>query len=112
MEAVCELAVRRYFPPGYDVREVTAFVFELRQAMAGGPTPVDQLMTEAVIRSALGEADVDVSDVARDKRYLIHVWAATLAIARARMDEAAVGFLVTEAENIACGRGWHPPLAG
>jgi len=56
VQAACELAVRRYFFPGYDVRQVTAFVSDLCQATAGGPTSLDLLEAEAVIRVALGRS--------------------------------------------------------
>lgn len=48
-EAACELAVGRFFGSSYDVRAVTAFVAELREATGNDPA-YDQLKTEAVIR--------------------------------------------------------------
>jgi len=110
VQAACELAVRQYFRPGYDVRQVTAFVAELRDALAGDP-PVDQLAAEAVIRSALGETDVTVDGISPGAKYLIHSWAVTLATARSGLSESAIGQLIAEAENIAFEQGWHPPLA-
>lgn len=80
--------------------------------MAGGPTPVDQLMTEALIRSALGEADADVSGIPAGVRYSVHPMIALHATVSARLDEAAVGQIVIEGELLAFERGWHPPLAG
>jgi hypothetical protein len=64
VEAACKLAVRRFFGSGYDVREVTAAVSWMGSVNQGaGKTPHGQLEMETVIRSVLGEADVDISGI-------------------------------------------------
>lgn len=64
MQAVCDLAVRWYFGPGYDVRAITEVAPFIREAdQAAGKSPHGQLEMEAVIRHSLGETDVDVSGI-------------------------------------------------
>jgi hypothetical protein len=107
VDAACELAVRRFFPPGVDVREITAVASDMRQKSKSLP---GQLKVEAVIRSALGEADVVIDDIKPPE--LLHIRGAIVTYlfiilgAKFSVDE-----LITEAENIAFERGWKPPLA-
>lgn len=110
VEAACELAVRRFFPQDYDVRAITAFVSELRAATGNDP-PVEQLKTEAVIRSALGEADVATGDITPGQKYLMRGRVTGLAVGKLGLNEAGIDQLITDAERVAFGRGWRPPLA-
>ena len=110
VEAVFELSVRQYFGPDYDVRTVTDYVATLRMATRDNGT-FSQLETEALIRAALGETDVDLSGISRGKRFSIRGPAAVLAIERMGFGEVEVDQLITEAERITFERGWHPPLA-
>jgi hypothetical protein len=110
VEAVCELSVRQYFGPDYDVRAVTDFV-ELLRAATKDNNPFPQLESEAVIRAALGEADIDLSGISRFALLGIRTLAGSLATDRMRFGEAEVDQLISEAEQITFERGWHPPLA-
>jgi hypothetical protein len=112
VQAVCELAVRRYFGADYDVRQVTSEVTFVREALlARGRTPHGQLEMEAVVRSALGEADVDVSGISPSVAYWIHMEFAALVGARMDISDQTYGELVAEAEQVAFDRGFSPPLA-
>lgn len=110
VQAACELAVSRFFGTSYDVRAITAFTAELREATAHDPR-YDQLKTEAVIRSALGEQDVDTEGITASQKYLIRGAVVTLVYGKLRLSEADVDQLITDAEKIAVKRGWNPPLA-
>ncbi len=107
VDAACELAVRRFFPPGVDVREIAAVASDMRQKSKSLP---GQMKMEAVIRAALGETDVVIDDIKPPE--LLHIRGAIVVYlfiilgAKFSIDE-----LVVEAENIAFERGWKPPLA-
>lgn len=110
VQAACELAVSRFFGTSYDVRAITTFAAELREATGHDPR-YDQLKTEAVIRSALGEQDVDTEGITAGQKYLICGAVVTLVYGRLRLSEADVDNLITDAEKIAVKRGWNPSLA-
>jgi len=109
VQAACELAVARFFGTSYDVRAITAFVAELREATANDPA-YDQLKTEAVIRSALGEQDVDTAGITAGQKFSIRLMVLTLAFGKLGLSEANVDHLITDAEKIAVERGFDPPL--
>lgn len=111
LEAACERAVGRFFGSDYDVRAVTAFAAQLREANAGDPT-YDQLKMEAVIRLALGEPDVDTQGITAGQKFLIRLVVLGGVVAKLGLGEADVDQLITEAERVAIERGWNPPLAG
>lgn len=110
VEAACELVARRFFGASYDVRTITAFVAEMREATANNP-PLDQLKAEAVIRLALGERDVDDRGITAGQKYLIRSLVTVFGCGKLRLKEADIDQVVTEAEKIAVERGWKPPLA-
>lgn len=110
VEAVCELAVGKLFGTGYDVRAVTAFVTQLREATAGD-SPLDALETEAVIRRALGDRDVVTEGITAGQKWIIHLAAMGGAIGRLMLGEAEIDQMITDAEKITFERGWNPPLA-
>jgi hypothetical protein len=110
VEVACQLAVRRFFPADYDVRDVTAFVSELRLA-TGYDASLQQLKIEAVIRSALGETDVVTYDITPGQKYHMRIAVIAMVTQKLGFDEAGVDEMITEAERIAFERGWHPPLA-
>jgi hypothetical protein len=66
-----EIAIRTFFPKSVDIREITAFVQELRSRVHS-QTPPDQLETEVLIRDGLGE-DVNISGIGSGKIFTIHV---------------------------------------
>ena len=55
--AAFAIVANRRFRPGYDVREVTRFVAEIRDSYEDGRS-LPALETEAIIRAALGEVDL------------------------------------------------------
>lgn len=110
IEAACELAARRFFPEGYGVRAITTFVSELRVATGNNP-PLDQLKAQAVIRSALGEADVIIGDITPAQRFNMRIAVTVLVTGKLGLEEAAIDQLIVDSERIAFERGWHPPLA-
>ncbi|MBO0806844.1 MAG: hypothetical protein J2P32_00880 [Actinobacteria bacterium] len=110
IEAGCELAVRLFFPEDYDIRTITAFVSELRVATGNYP-PLDQLKGEAIIRSALGEADVVIGDLTPAQKLNMRIAVTALVTGKLGLDEAAIDQLIADSERIAFDRGWHPPLA-
>ena len=76
VEALCEIAVREYFGVDYDVRAITSFVSRMRSQIHS-VAPPEQLATEALIRSALGETDVVTDDIKRLQKLVIRGSVAT-----------------------------------
>lgn len=112
VELACVMAVRRCIPADMDVRQISALVSSLRSGVGGGVTPPGQLETEAVIRSALGEAGVSLDGITSQDLYIIR-GVVLLALVRWQMLPAgAAGPLIADAEREAVRRGWDPPLAG
>jgi hypothetical protein len=111
VQAACELAVRRLWGAEYDVRDITAAVSFVREAdIEKGKTPYGQLEMEAVIRSALGEANVDTSGIPRPLAYEIQIVATGYAAAKLSLLEPDVNELISRADQVAFDRGWNPPL--
>jgi hypothetical protein len=109
LKAACELAVREYFGADYDVRAVTAFAAEVRRSQGGFGLGLMEM--EAVIRAALGEADVDLSGITPAESGKAGTLAVTHVFQLLEWDESAVNEIVTEAETITFRRGWKPKLA-
>jgi hypothetical protein len=108
MEAALELAAREYFGDDYDVRAITEFVTRLR-ARIRSVQPQPRLETEAVIRSALGEADVITSDIHPQKKLSIQLRVLALITVLLGWDEPKVDRVIVAAETKAIERGWNPP---
>lgn len=112
VEAACELVVRRFFGSGYDVRAITTAVSWMRSAgQAKGKTPHGQLEMEAVLRSALGEMDVDISGIIPPVLMEIRGISLSYAVLKPDLREPEIAALIIEAENVALKRGWNPPLS-
>lgn len=111
IEAACELAVRQFFGSRYEVRVITDFVTEICGRVQESQTPIKQLETEAVIRSALGERDVDISDLRRMSLLNMRTIVFVRICIKLDLDERGVDLLIAEAERVAFKRGWDPPLA-
>jgi hypothetical protein len=113
VQAACQLAVRRLWGSGYDVRDITAAVAVMREAsLANDHTPpYGQLEMEAVIRSALGEADVDMTGIPRPLAYEIQGVALGYGARMLGLSEPEVVRLICEAEQIAFDHDSKPPLA-
>lgn len=112
VQAACELVVRRLWGTEYNVRDITAAVSFMREAnlAKGKEPPYGQLEMEAVIRSALGETDVDISGIPRPLAYEVQILTTAYAAAKLSMLEPEIVQLIADAEQIAIGRGWNPPL--
>jgi hypothetical protein len=110
VQAAGEIILRQYFGAGYDVRAVTDFVSELREA-ANNNGQLPRLKTEAVIRGALGETDVDTSGISSSEKLNVYFLSTVLARGKLKISDRDVDELIAEAERVAFGRGWHPPLA-
>jgi hypothetical protein len=110
VEALCEIAVRQYFGVDYDVRAITSFVSQMRSQIHS-VAPPEQLATEALIRSALGETDVATDDIKGGQKWVIQISVLTQVSLRLGWDEATVDQRIVEGERVAFERGWHPPLA-
>ena len=110
--AASELAVRLFFGAHYDIRAVTEAVSFMRDAdLAGGTTPHGQLEMEAVIRSVLGEADVDTSGINPQVAFEIQGAITAYTVFKLNVPEPEVLRLICQAEQIASDRGWKPPRA-
>jgi hypothetical protein len=110
VEAACELIAGQYFGVSHDVRDITEVVTEMRAQMKD-KEQLDHLKAEALIRAALGEADVSVTDISTKEKFYAGSLVVGFLAAQLELDEAGIGRLVREAERIAFDRGWHPPLA-
>lgn len=112
VQAACDVAVRRYFQPEYDIREVTEIVSFMRNAnLDDGRTPHGQLEMEAVIRHALGETDVDVKGINAQVAFEVQGEVTAVIAWRSKFTEPQVSELIVEAEQLARARGWNPPMA-
>ena len=110
VEFAFKLAVRRLFPESVDVREITAFVRDLRSRVQR-TAPPDQLEAEALIRDALGES-VDISGMRPTKIFTTRSAILAYAVLKLALPESDVRQLILESEKIAFEQGWKPPLAG
>jgi hypothetical protein len=108
MAAAAELAAREYFGDEYDVRAITEFVSRLRARIHSVQAP-PQLEMEALIRSALGETDVVVSDIRADKKYTHRLKIVVQIKILLGWDEPKVDRVIVAAETKAIERGWNPP---
>jgi hypothetical protein len=109
VEAVCEIAVRRYFHRDADVREITAFVSEFR-AKIHSIKPPGQLEAEALVRMALGDPDVVVDNISFTDTFHTQAGVALHVVQKLDLDPPEVRQLVIDGERLAFKRGWNPPL--
>jgi hypothetical protein len=106
--AAMELAVRRYFPADYDVRQVSAFV--ARSGRIYGPKMPDALEMEALIRACLGEPDVTINDIALGSLLKIGSLVTSRIVRELSLPSHEVDVMLVRAEQIAAERGWHPAV--
>jgi hypothetical protein len=111
IEAACELAVRRSFGANYDIREISAFVSEMRARIQQNGTAPGQLEMEAVIRVALGETEVDIGGIRRSELLNIRTVVTGNVCEKLELDKSAIDKLITDSEQAAFDRGWKPPIA-
>jgi hypothetical protein len=112
VEAVTEMAVRRFFGAAFEAGAVAQFATALRRRLdlAGRPAPAQQDI-ELVMLAALGEQDADLSALRRSQLFTIRSLVTLTASDVLALDGAAIDQMTREAEGIAFGRGWSPPLA-
>ena len=110
VQAACEIVLRRYFKPDYDVRDVTEFARYLRQA-SGQDLGTGLMQAEALLRHALGETEISISDLTLDARVTMLGVAAGVAVRKLGLDSGAVNEMVMRAEEEARVLGWKVPLA-
>ena len=97
--------MRRYFGLDYNVRDVTALASLLREIVGDDlDSGVGVIEIEAVLRSALGETDVDVTGIKPAERFKVHCFAATMAVQQQGWSEREVHALIAEAEKCAAER--------
>lgn len=112
VQAACELTASEYWGADYDVRDITTTVTFIREAdLANGKTPYRQLEMEAVVRSALGETEVDMTGIPRPAAFEIQIVIAGFIAVKLTWAEPKINGLIVEAEQVAFSRGCHPPLA-
>lgn len=97
--AAFALMVHRRFEPGQDVREITAFVAEARSRYEdGGKLPA--LEMEAMIRAALGEADL-ADNVAPDVAFEVQLAVMTTLLQDADMTDAELDEFISDVAGVA-----------
>jgi len=112
IQAACDLAVRSYFRPGYDIRAIIEVVSFIREAdQSGGRVPHGQPEMVAVIRHALGETNVDVRGINAQVAFEVQIAVTGFIAWKSDSTEQQVHELITEAEQLALSRGWDPPMA-
>jgi hypothetical protein len=104
------MAVQRLFRTDADVRNISAYVADLRRRISAG-TPPGRLEAEALIRAALGDQDVVINGISTLDGFTAQAAVFVDIALRLRLDETAIDQLIVRAENIAVERGWHPPVA-
>ena len=107
--SVCEIAVRKLFPAGLDIREVAAFVTDMRSRIHS-TTPPDQHVCEAMIRDAFRDQSVDFTDISVGEIFHAQCAITVTAIRNLGLDDAAIDEMIVEGERLAFYAGRHPPL--
>jgi len=112
VEAASELAIIRFFGTDYDAYDISGAVSWMRDVeLARNKTPHGQMEMEAVIRSALGEGDVDLSGIIPPVLFEIRAQVVAYVVLKLGLPEADVVRMIVQAEQMAFDRDWHPPLA-
>lgn len=111
VEAACELAARRFFRPDYDVREVTAYVSDMLARVPESKMRAGHLEIEAVVRAALGDTDVVLDGIRPAPLHNVRHLVTTDIAYRLDLSAPEIDQMLGDAEQIAFGRGWSPPLA-
>jgi hypothetical protein len=111
LQAVCELALQRFFGESPDVRAVKEFVCEMRRRIAGGGTiPPAQASMEAVIHAALGEEASEISTLKGSELINIRGAVAVGICDFLNLNERQINEMIIAAENMAKAREWAPPI--
>ena len=110
VEAVCEILVRRLFPPGVSPGPIASLAADVRR-VAEGALPAQQAI-EALVRAALDGPGPDTPAVPPPQAYRVHVLVIAFVRGRLPLHEAAIDQVILAGERIASERGRHPPGAG
>jgi len=110
VQAACDLAVARYFGASYDASAVSELVSFLRQAELVGAR-YGQRETEAVIRHALAETDVDISGINAQVAFEIQGSVTAFIVWQRGWPPPLIDALLAAAEQLALRRGASPPPA-
>jgi len=108
VQTASELLARGYFGPLPRDDEIEWLAGIVCQATAGDRN-IDQRTAQAVIRSALGPADL--AGITSDHRFLVLSIMVGLLGPWLELDQTTVDTLIGEAERMAFKRGAHPSLA-
>jgi hypothetical protein len=110
-QAACELAASKYFGTDYDLGKVSEAISFLREVnIAKGTATPPQKEMEAVVRSALGDTNISLSDITPPVAFITHGALATYVVQKLGWSEPQVVGLIRRAEKVAFDRGWNPPL--
>jgi hypothetical protein len=110
VEVTCWLAVRRLLPVNADEAQISALAADMRSKDRSNNVPLQNVMEE-IIRAALGYNDVSLEGIASTKLFMAQGFTVGYAYFKLEMEEKEVARLIAEAERIAFGQGWNPPLA-
>jgi hypothetical protein len=109
-QAVCELAVQRFFGGVRDMEAVKEFVSEMRRKIARGKTPPAQAPMEAVIRIALGQEASKALKLDGSELFNIRGTVAVGICDSLNLSERQINEMIIAGENMAKARGWAPPI--
>jgi len=101
---VCEIAVRKLYPAGPDIQEITAFVAGMRSRIHS-TTPPDQHVCEAIIRDAFRGQNVDFTNVSAGEMFHAQGAITGMAVRNLGLDEAAIDEMIVEGERLAFDAG-------
>jgi len=110
LQAVCELALQRFFGENPDMGAVREFVSEMRRKIARGKALPAQASMEAVIRVALGEEASEISKLKGSELINIRVTVAGAICDLLNLNQRQINEIIIAGENMAEARGWAPPI--
>jgi hypothetical protein len=109
LTAAFELAVRRRFTPGQDVRDISRFVGGMKDRFA--LDMVRHIDAEALIRAALGE-DVSTDGIEMVAESHARQFTIVEVVEQLNLSDRDLDALLAEAEQMAVARGFNPVAAG
>lgn len=110
LQAVCELALQRFFGQSPDTGAVKEFVSEMRRKIARGITPPAQASMEAVIRVALGGEASEISTLKGSELINIRVVVTAAICELLNLGDRQINEMIIAGENMAKARGWAPQI--
>jgi hypothetical protein len=109
LQQVGTLALKRYFGRDYELEAVTTFAATVRNSIEL-PYSADLMDLAAVMRVALDEQDVDLSDIPAEVQGQTHAYSLLTVSRLCGWSESEVNRLVGKAEATVFKRGWKPHL--